>query len=494
MRRKSRRGFLFVNSFIATALAFAGCGRSNPPSPFALGKVQLDLATMLADDPEFASANPRLSEQLELGAPTDTAGAARVQIPQGTRFTVLLRNNCRANSEFAFSETSAVIADMDEQAYSLVLARELTLADLEVQAEANPCVIGISNETRVMLDPVAPDEPSALVDASAIDSIDATMTAPNDPRFSAQKFMETIKAGAAFDIFYDSSKNLAIQPVVIAIVDTGIDYRHPDLAPNIWNNAHGDHGYDFVNKDTAPLDDDGHGTHVAGLAAAVRDNRIGISGVMGTNARLMAIKVLDGNGSGSSTDVVNGIKYATKNGADVINLSLGSLGTNSTLRYAIQTAVQSGVTVLAAAGNSNTKLSSSKWQSPPSYAKDIAGFISIGSINSVSLAKSNFSNYSPYGYVEIAAPGSNGILSTIKGGGYGYKAGTSMASPIAAGAAALAINRLRSRGYSFTPATIENLIRDSGVARASLKNYFAGGKILNLYNLARLIDSRYPRP
>src|SRR5580765_4698440 len=110
--------------------------------------------------------------------------------------------------------------------------------------------------------------------------------------------------------------------VTVAIVDTGAQLDHPDLAPNLWTNpADGSHGYDFVNHDDDPADDNGHGTSIAGIVGARGNNRIGVTGVA-WRVKLMIVKVLGADGTGSEGDVAAGILYAVRNGARIINLSM----------------------------------------------------------------------------------------------------------------------------------------------------------------------------
>lgn len=142
---------------------------------------------------------------------------------------------------------------------------------------------------------------------------------------------------------------------VIAIVDTGVDLPHPDIAGNLWTNpspTRGDlHGYDFVDDDSDPDDYNFHGTHVAGTAAAIAGNRLGIAGVA-PEAQIMAVRVLDGDGGGSSADIADGIAYAADHGADVINLSLGGSGASDpAMSSAVDMAATDDAVVVAAAGN-----------------------------------------------------------------------------------------------------------------------------------------------
>jgi subtilisin family serine protease len=243
---------------------------------------------------------------------------------------------------------------------------------------------------------------------------------PNDPGVSQQWAWSRIQAYQAWDVTQGSSN------VVIAIVDTGIQRTHPDLDSKIVA------GWDYVQNDNAPDDGNGHGTHVAGTSAAETNNSTGGAGTC-PNCRLMPVRVLDNNGSGSMVNVANGINFAANNGAEVINLSLGGPGA-TTLQNAVNNAWNSGVFLACAAGNSNTSNTSNAY--PAAYSNCFA----IASTTSTD-ARSSFSNYGSW--VEVAAPGSS-IYSSWIGSSYNTISGTSMATPHVAGLAGL----LSSQGLS----------------------------------------------
>ena len=174
---------------------------------------------------------------------------------------------------------------------------------------------------------------------------------PNDTFFQAGNQWGLSGWPASVDVLpaWDRSRGAG---QVIAIVDTGVDLTHPDLAPNLWTGPGGIHGMDFVDGDTDPDDFNLHGTHVAGIAAAVADNGIGVAGVA-PQAQIMAVRVLDGDGAGTTDDIVEGIDFASANGAGVINMSLGGPpdAGDTALANAISQAGQRNVVVVAAAGN-----------------------------------------------------------------------------------------------------------------------------------------------
>ncbi len=220
----------------------------------------------------------------------------------------------------------------------------------------------------------------------------------------------------------------------IAILDTGIDLNHPDL--NVYAQK------TFVAGTSTANDDNGHGTHVAGIAAAI-DNSIGVVGVA-PGARLWAVKVLDKSGAGALSDVIAGIDYITAhaNEIDVVNMSFGCQCDSTALNSAVSNAIAAGITFVAAAGNSGADASTFHPASDPNVIAVGAIADSDGRCGGMGPSTqygnddtfATFSNYGPK--VAIAAPGVN-ILSTYSGGTYTTLSGTSMAAPHVAGAAAL---------------------------------------------------------
>lgn len=240
-------------------------------------------------------------------------------------------------------------------------------------------------------------------------------TIPNDPAFELQWWLNRIQAPLAWDYSTGSTA------ITIAIVDSGIDYSHPDLAGKIIG------GKDIVNDDAIAEDENGHGTAVAGIAAAITNNAEGISGVS-WGARILPVKVTGADGLGTYEATAAGIVYAVDAGAAVINLSLGGSAPSQLLLDAVTYASANGVVVVAASGNNGSQ----NVLYPARYNQTIA-VASTDYNNQVS----GFSNYGPE--VDIAAPGQS-IYSTTLGGLYISRTGTSMAAPLVAGAAAVLLS------------------------------------------------------
>jgi len=261
---------------------------------------------------------------------------------------------------------------------------------------------------------------------------------PNDTRFGELWGMRNtgqsggtpgadISATEAWDISTGSSS------VIVAVTDTGADSNHPDLAANMWADVNGAHGYDFINNDSDPMDDHGHGTHVSGTIGAVGNNAIGVAGVC-WHVKIMAVKVADAGGAVYESSAVAGIEYAVANGAKVINASWGGYMYSQNIYDAIAAARDANVIFVAAAGNNGTNNDSIPMY-PASY--DLSNIISVMATTDMD-QRASFSNYGLTS-VDIGAPG-QGILSTLPGNQYASWSGTSMASPHVAGACALLLS------------------------------------------------------
>jgi len=264
--------------------------------------------------------------------------------------------------------------------------------------------------------------------------------------------------------------------VIVAVVDTGVAYedyydkakrkryyKAPDLAGTSFVS-----GWDFVNNDAHPNDDEGHGTHVTGTIAQTTNNGIGVAGIA-FGASIMPVKVLNADGSGTSTGVANGIRWAADNGAKVINLSLGSSFGNTTLQSAVQYANARGVTIVAAAGNNGVGSVSY----PAAYSECIA----VGATR-FDGQRASYSNYGSA--LDLVAPGGDtsydqngdgygdGILQQTfakpKYGQFGYwfYAGTSMAAPHVSAVAALVVQKHPEYGPDGVRSALQNTAQDLG--------------------------------
>lgn len=334
--------------------------------------------------------------------------------------------------------------------------------------EKSPCVLGVTNQTHL-----------------------TTASVFNDPLYPQQTFWSAEGLEGAQDL--ERGSRVSIQGFVpVAVIDSGVQTNHPDLMHQFWSDGQGHIGYDFVNNDADPQDDYGHGTHVSGLIAAEANNGVGGIGVT-SHVRLMVLKTQDQNGNGTASDVINAIGWAVAKGAAVINLSLAGQGDNPAIHQAIQSAVDSGVVVVTAAGNDGAEITAQNFVIPAAYAAQIPGLLSVGSIDALSLAKSDFSNFSP-SYVEIAASGSSGdsgILSTVPGSSYEAHSGTSMSAPQVSGAAAVAIGFFKTNGIAYTPSMIEQVLESSAVSDPALSGVFAQGRRLNLERLSERLKASY---
>ncbi len=289
--------------------------------------------------------------------------------------------------------------------------------------------------------------------------------APTDFEFSRQWALHNAgqtggKAGADIGALEAWAVTTGSLDIVVAIIDTGVDYFHPDLEANIWRNpreipgngvdddANGyvddAHGYDFVSDDGDPMDDNLHGTHVAGILAAVGNDENGIAGVA-WSAGVMALKAFDETGSGSLDDTVSAIAYAEAAGARVINASWGTTTRSRALDEAVADAVRRGVVVVAAAGNNGSDVSF--------HPAAVPEAIAVGSTDAKDLS-STFSNHGPF--VDVVAPGDL-IHSTAPNANWTLLSGTSMAAPHVSGLAVL----LLARRPEFTPAEIRAIVQST---------------------------------
>jgi subtilisin family serine protease len=246
------------------------------------------------------------------------------------------------------------------------------------------------------------------------------------------------------------------EDVIVAVIDTGVDLQHSDLQGHLTE------GYNVVNDTGSPADDVGHGTHVAGVIAALVNNQEGIAGMSWHN-KIMPVKVLDNTGAGSTYDVARGIIWAVDHGAKVINLSLGNYAEAEFLHDAIRYAYERDVVLVAATGNDNT--------SDPGYPAAYPEVLAVSATDAAQ-ERAFFSNYGEY--IDVVAPGVN-IASTYPGNQYAALSGTSMASPHVAALAAM----IRSVNPQLSSQEVTDIIRKtaSDMGPQGKDDYFGYGQI-----------------
>lgn len=252
---------------------------------------------------------------------------------------------------------------------------------------------------------------------------------PNDPLLTSQWAVPRIKCEQAWDISQGDD-------IVVAVVDTGVDYNHPDMAGNMWKNAAGKYGYNFSSGNDDPMDDHGHGTHCSGTIAAVTNNNLGVAGIA-PRAKIMAVKIFP---NALDSICANAIKYAADNGARVISNSWGPTQrrpSNPAVESAIDYAYSKGCIVVFAAGNANDDV---QYYSPANYAR----VINVAATDTND-ARAGFSNYG--NLITVAAPGVDINSLLLNTTGYTTKSGTSMACPHVAALSALIL--LKNSQYTF---------------------------------------------
>jgi subtilisin family serine protease len=301
----------------------------------------------------------------------------------------------------------------------LQLPPHLSLQEMLVSLRVNPDVLW-AEPNFIYRAAVTPNDPY-FIHQYALYNPGGTISIPGSPQ---GKTRADIKAAEGWEETYGDPE------VVIAVVDTGIDLRHPDLAEKMVSG-----GRDFINDDFDATDDNGHGTQVAGIAAAATNNRVGISGVA-WNCSLLPIKALDNNAQGTSAELIQAVDFAVQydegRGVDVICISAAGYGDSELLREALQIAFSKGIVIAAAAGNNSGQVAY------PAAYDDFCLAVASTDFND---QRSAFSNQGPE--VDVAAPGENVYscypthLTPSDRIPYIFSSGTSLAAAHVAGLAAL---------------------------------------------------------
>ncbi|WP_160690384.1 S8 family peptidase [Clostridium sp. C2-6-12] len=286
----------------------------------------------------------------------------------------------------------------------------------------------------------------------------------NDPGYKYQWYIPYTKSDKAWSLVNQKRE------IKVAVLDTGVDYTHPDLR----NKVLFDEGYNFVGNNRNVMDYDGHGTHVSGIIAAEANNSIGLAGVTGNlDVKILPIKVLNADGEGDTTSIVKGILYAVDSGADIINLSLGARYKIDLLGEAIEYAKSKGVFVVTASGNDN--------ENSDNFSPAGDGGYTVAAMN-YNYKKASFSDYG--NSVKAAAPGVK-ILSTVPGG---YEAwdGTSMAAPVVSGIAAM----LKAEKPDLTPAQLEQVLNSTATdIMYKGKDQATGYGLVNAYEAVKKVKT-----
>ena len=347
--------------------------------------------------------------ETEVGVPS----TAPVSEPESTRrILVRISSNARLENVMARMEAFGRVTENSQLAKLGVFIMDVPDGNFDEKLVELRNISGVGY--------VEPDYPVQAVD-----------TIPNDPSFPSQYGLTAIRAPQGWDLSTGSSA------VTIAILDSGVDLGHPDLAGKIVQ------GYDFVNNDNVPQDDYGHGTHVAGIAAAWGNNGLGVAGAS-WGARILPLKVLNSTGGGNFSEVAAALIWATDHGAQVANMSLGGTAYSQVMQDAVSYAAANGVLMVGASGNTGTN-----------FVLYPAHFPEVMAVAATDMSN-QYASFSSYGAeIDVAAPGDS-ILS-LWPGGYSTQSGTSMAAPFVSGLAAVLF------GYGNNAASIRNQIETSAL-------------------------------
>lgn len=391
---------------------------------------------------------------------------------------IIIKFTESVNSEFNSNSTESSKVKNKLKSIGLEPVRTLKFSGLKVMKK---------RPEKALKNAIEELESSGLVEYAEPDYVLNANLIPNDTDFNKLWGMNNRSNNADIDAPEAWDIETGRSDVIVAVIDTGVDYNHADLAANMWkntreipgnnidddNNGYIDdiYGIDAVNDDSDPMDDNSHGTHCSGTIGGAGNNGKGIAGVC-WDVRIMALKFLSSSGSGSTSGAIECIDYAIQNGAHIMSNSWGGGGYSRGLHDAILRAEEAGILFIAAAGNSGSNNDNIPHY-PSSYENE--NIISVAAIDS----NDNLSYFSSYGKisVDVAAPGSN-IYSSIPGNRYSSYSGTSMATPHVAGLAAL----IKSRDMALDWFTIKQRIITSVVKTTALEGKILSNGRINAYN------------
>ncbi|HEX2804665.1 MAG TPA: S8 family serine peptidase [Kineosporiaceae bacterium] len=423
----------------AGAVALAGPGPEGPAAgPAAGAQATRDRGAISAQAPSRTTASPGRFPS----AATSTAAVARIRpaapvVPRGPSTRIAPRLVAARVKAGQSVRISAVAISGDGARVTVVRRTGPEAASAAIAAaQADPTVVAVQVDQRVHILDDAPDTSSASTSSASVSSgsVTARGALSNDADRSSQWALDTLRAEQAWDVTRGAGQ-------VVAVVDSGVQGDHPDLAGQVLT------GIDYITPGGGNgwNDGRGHGTHVAGIIAALAGNGIGTAG-LAPAAKILPVRALDASGGGWDGDIASGVIWAAEHGATVINLSVGGTENSDAVNKAINYAVGLGAVVLAAGGNECQTGDAADYPA----AFNLPGELAVAATTSSGVAAA----YSNTGsYVQVAAPG-DGILSTYPGGGYAWMSGTSMATPYVAASVAL----VRAADPALTPVATTQLL------------------------------------
>lgn len=535
--------YVSLLSLISITLLFSGCGPTQMKALIAEGPSTVEDGNSEDDGGICAAVRPQLASRVQAWnnrypVAHLTSANAKLKLESAEFPTQLPKNfavilvadracvqNQLQNSVWSSlqSQISNARADlMSDQSILWKLPTAMSFSSFERLITSIPCLKVASPNGKMELTAAAAT-PQSLLPAYT----------PNDTYYSTLNHFRSVRQTETYKKLF----GYQIKPqnkVVVAVIDTGNDMDHADMVGQHWGNAREINGIAGVDDDNNGYIDDfygwgfpsdsndisdhywfPHGSHVAGLIGALTDNGLGVAGIASRRVKIMHLSVFSQDPSlGHVPDpmilVENALRYATDNGAKVINLSLGRNGGAQSLYHALKYATDRGVVVVASAGNNNREIDASFAFAPAIYASELQGMLSVAATDAsphegqtfLNTPKCGFSNYSTT-YVDIAAPGcdqspghpDSGLLSTgwLKTVGqyreYASMAGTSMAAPLVAGAAANVISYiLEKSGVAPTNALVEHILKTGSRQQSTLENYVSEKRALDQVELFSYID------